>query len=265
MTPLDAWPDLAAAHVHPPRPAQPWRFASIREASEKLSPWNFFLYGLVAYARSVADWVESRGSLAADTITEVAAKETMTSKEFGKMKSLTGVLASTLKAERPIQDPYFMVRILHGKTRAILDTDSLQLLRRAHHQIGETLNEVLPAAGQLLQLAEGVVKTVAARKKGYAKQASNRNKGYMELLRNSASDLQRKMAKVRSLTDFKATYFPKTLEEDHLAQGTVPQELFLHLQRLLEEMWRSRSDASSIQTLLETAKAQYLDDDGGSP
>ena len=229
MTPLDLWPNLAATYMQAPKPTTPWRYASIQEAHTRMSPWNFFLYALVAYADAFVAWIQYMSNSAADAATQAASLFIMQQAAFNSIRGSTDALAKTLRGEHPNQDSYFLERILHENKKEILQEQSWNLMIACEGKILEELKQLLPDAKTLLDNIYNLKSQLNSHKSSFKSSFENQNKGFQELFSMNSED---------------------QLASHDLGHPEVRGQIF-HLWSLLTQLFNVKKDPTHFNKLWE--------------
>lgn len=249
-TPLDQFPEFAAAYKHVPEPALVWNFASIDDAYKKMSSWNFFLYALVTYAHSMTAKIERKSESAIDVGVKTAAAKVKAEQTFTEVKKNTEDVAKILKKNRPIQDPYFMKTVLLRQNKE-MKSNLQNLLHQAEPAIAAYFG-FFPLAKTLFDQTNQLVESFSKSTKVHSEGIANADKGYDALFREDAASLQAQMASVAKLEDFQRRYFPQSIAEE-----AVGGELIQLSQQLVNELWNHRTDQQSIQLVLQVARSHF--------
>ena len=252
MTPLDLWPEFATRYVQAPRPTTPWHYASIQEAHDKMSPWNFFFYALVAYADALVAWIQHMSKRSAVPATQAAAQNAARLPEFMRIPKSTDGLAKRLLAERPRQDPYFLEKLLSKNRKEILEVHSWDLLIGAEEKVLPVLRELLPEAKRLLDDLYTLKKKITSIQE---QNKRKQNQGFDHLLKMDSEELRDEMQHYSTWDAFRASY-PALSKEEEVARA-LPEdnELHLHillLSALLGRLFELKADQKAFGDLKKT-------------
>jgi hypothetical protein len=253
MTPLDLWPELAARYVQAPRPTTPWHYASIQEAHDKMSPWNFFFYALVAYANALVEWIQHMNTRSAVPGTQAAAQAAASLPEFARTLKSRDSLAKRLQAERPRQDPFFLEKVLNKNRKEILDVHSWGLLIGAEEKVLRVVRELLPDAKTLLDDLYTLTKKITSIQE---QNKNKQNQGYDDLFNMDSEALRARMLLNSTWDVFRASY-PKLSEEEQVAETLSEDDEMRHrilsLQALLIRLFKEKANPEYFAKLKSTA------------